>query len=89
MIINTIISWVFSVQIRKLGLPLVMATSGDQSEGHMDTSESQGHLPISDVDMASSDEEPEGQLVMAGSAEHEEDLDLVRLGTGGCHCCPL
>ncbi|XP_046360028.2 uncharacterized protein LOC124137670 isoform X2 [Haliotis rufescens] len=37
--------------------------------------------------VVSSDEEPEGHLVMAGSAEHEEDLVLVsqpvtRLGTG-------
>ncbi|XP_048244343.1 serine/threonine-protein phosphatase 6 regulatory ankyrin repeat subunit C-like isoform X2 [Haliotis rufescens] len=83
-----------------------MATSGEQSEGHMDTSEPQGHLAISDVDMASSageiftteddsgnsvvssDEEPGGHLVLAGSAETEEDLELVsqppvkRLRTG-------
>ncbi|XP_048244340.1 uncharacterized protein LOC124130838 isoform X8 [Haliotis rufescens] len=83
-----------------------MATSGEQSEGHMATSEPQGHLAISDVDMASSageiftteddsgnsvvssDEEPGGHLVLAGSAETEEDLELVsqppvkRLRTG-------
>ncbi|XP_071102744.1 uncharacterized protein [Haliotis cracherodii] len=83
-----------------------MATSGEQSEGHMDTSEPQGHLAISDVDMASSageiftteddsgnsvvssDEEPQGHLVLAGSAETEEDLELLsqppvkRLRTG-------
>ncbi|XP_048244351.1 uncharacterized protein LOC125376575 [Haliotis rufescens] len=83
-----------------------MATSGEQSEGHMDTSEPQGHLAISDVDMASSageiftteddsgnsvvssDEEPQGHLVSAGSAETEEDLEPVsqppvkRLRTG-------
>ncbi|XP_048238818.1 uncharacterized protein LOC124122865 isoform X1 [Haliotis rufescens] len=80
-------------------------TSGEQVGGHVNISVSREHLAISDVDTASSDEEyltaeddsgnsvvssdeePEGRLVMAGSAEHEEDLVLVsqpvtRLGTG-------
>ncbi|XP_071102759.1 uncharacterized protein [Haliotis cracherodii] len=92
-----------------------MATSGEQSKGHMDTSEPQGHLAISDVDMASSageiftteddsgnsvvssDEEPQGHLVLAGSAETEEDLELLsqppvkrlRTGSGIGAVCPF
>ncbi|XP_071102746.1 ankyrin repeat domain-containing protein 17-like [Haliotis cracherodii] len=83
-----------------------MSTSREQSKGHMDTSKPQGHLAVSDVDIVSSDEEyltaeddsgnsvvsseeePGGHLVLAGSAETEEDLELVsqppvkRLRTG-------
>ncbi|XP_067649688.1 serine/threonine-protein phosphatase 6 regulatory ankyrin repeat subunit A-like isoform X2 [Haliotis asinina] len=74
-----------------------MATSGEQPEGHMDIPGEQvdGHMDTSighsesDVDMASSDEGHEGQVVPTGSAEHEEVLELdsqaITLSTGEQH----
>ncbi|XP_046544933.1 uncharacterized protein LOC124255139 isoform X1 [Haliotis rubra] len=53
------------------GHHLVKATSSESSESHMATS---GEHSESDVDMASSDKEHEGHLVLAGSAEHERHM---------------
>ncbi|XP_048244341.1 serine/threonine-protein phosphatase 6 regulatory ankyrin repeat subunit B-like [Haliotis rufescens] len=60
-----------------------MATSGEQSEGHMDTSEPQGHLAISDVDMASSageiftTEDDSGNSVVSSDEEPQGHLVLA------------
>ncbi|XP_046550270.1 uncharacterized protein LOC124260065 [Haliotis rubra] len=81
-----------------------VAPSSGQPEGHKGTSRLRGDLPVSEVDISSSDEEyltaeddsgssrvssdeeHEGHLVLAGSAEHEEVLELenqaITLSTG-------
>ncbi|XP_046569007.1 uncharacterized protein LOC124277380 [Haliotis rubra] len=81
-----------------------VAPSSGQPEGHKGTSRLRGDLPVSEVDISSSDEEyltaeddsgssrvssdeeHEGRLVLAGSAEHEEVLELenqaITLSTG-------
>ncbi|XP_046544937.1 uncharacterized protein LOC124255141 isoform X1 [Haliotis rubra] len=81
-----------------------MAASGEQSESHIDMLALRGDLPVPDIDISSSDEEyltaeddsgssgvssdeeHEGHLVPAGSAEHREVLELesqaITLSTG-------